>query len=60
MNNRTRKDATRKAARTTVSMPMALLVKATERQQTRGFNNFSAYVQSLVYRDVNEQKAVAA
>lgn len=57
---RPRKDATRKAVRTTVSMPMSMFVKATERQQKKGYNNFSAYLQSLLHQDVNTDQPLAA
>jgi hypothetical protein len=57
---RTRKTSTQKAARTTVSMPVFMFVRATELQQKRGLTNFSAYVQALIYQDQKSAETVKA
>jgi len=49
--NTMRKPKRHHVVRTTISMPMPLFVKAAERQQKRGLNNFSAYVQVLLHTD---------
>lgn len=52
------KPKTDRAVRTTISMPMKIYADAVGRQQARGLNNFSAYIQVLVHNDKPAPHAV--